>query len=237
MTTLEPNDLEECYRLASESGDDAKLLRALSRNVLYMAVPKDGTPVGQVTVRHYEPGEKLLPTAPGVDGRTYVLAFSSYQPMADWYGDPELAWTMEPAGRLASTWPNGAPLLLTTPTGAVVVEADDMRTVALLFAEANVREAFQPGPATPVGLKGAGDRAGRLLRRPPPGCGRAPRDHGRRLGTGTTRRARSARLADHRSHVRRRRGRRGDAAGCELVRSFPGAVRRVAGASARAGAR
>src|ERR1700744_1187749 len=91
-----PNDLEECYRLAAESGDNAKLLRALARNVVYIAQPKDGTPVGELRVRRYEPGQQPLPTAAGVDGRTYVVAFSSYAPMADWYKDDELAWSMVP---------------------------------------------------------------------------------------------------------------------------------------------
>lgn len=128
------NDLEECYRRAAETGDDAKLLRALARNVVFLSRPKDGTPVG-------------------ADGRTYVLAFSSYAPMDDWYEDPELGWSMVPAGQLAATWPEGAPMLLATPAGSVVIESDDMRTVGLIFAGANVRAAFQPGPATPVGLK------------------------------------------------------------------------------------
>jgi hypothetical protein len=149
----EPNDLEECYRLASETGDDAKLLRALARNVVFISQPKDGTPVGQVTVRHHEPGQMPLPTSQGVDGRTYVLAFTSYEPMDGWYEDPELTWSMVPAGQLAATWPDGAPLLLATPNGSVVIESEDMRTVGLIFAGANVRAAFQPGPATPVGLK------------------------------------------------------------------------------------
>lgn len=147
-----PNDLEECFRLASETGDDAKLLRALARNVVYIAQPKDGTPVGQVTVRRYESGQPL-PTVRGQDGRTYVVAFTSYAPMADWYADPELSWSMVPAGQLAATWPGGAPLLLAAPSGSVVLDADDLQTVGLLFDEANVRVAFQPGPATPVGLK------------------------------------------------------------------------------------
>jgi hypothetical protein len=145
------NELEASLLAAADTGDHAKLLRSLARNVLCLHQPGPGPPPGTPEIQRYAPGERPLPTMAGRDGRTYALAFTSSSELDRYYDDPELVWSMVPAGVLASEWPAELPLLLNAGGGhGVVLEPEDMRTVALLFAGADVPEAFQPGPATAV---------------------------------------------------------------------------------------
>lgn len=145
------NELEESLQAAAETGDDAKLLRALARNVVCLAQPGPGPPSGRPEVREYAPGERPLPVAAGNDERPHVLVFTSYAQLDRWYRDPQVVWSQVAAGVLAAEWPHGHAFFL-NPGGdcSVVLEPEDVQTIALLFAGANVPEAIRPGPATPV---------------------------------------------------------------------------------------
>jgi hypothetical protein len=80
-----------------------------------------------------------------------VLVFTSYAQLDGWYRDPQIVWSQVPAGVLAAEWPAGHALFLNAGGDcSVVLEPDDVHTVALLFAGANVPEAIRPGLATPV---------------------------------------------------------------------------------------
>jgi hypothetical protein len=88
-----------------------------------------------------------------VDGRTYVLTFTSFRALSAFHTDPAVTWTMVPAAILADELPSETPVLLSGEGRTAVVEPDDMRVVALLFARANVLQAISIGPATRVMVK------------------------------------------------------------------------------------
>jgi hypothetical protein len=142
------NDLEQCLHLAADLGDDDKLLRALARNVVYLAQPSTGAKPGSVQIFKNDERPRLVPLEPGVDGRHYAIACTSFRALAEFYNDPNATWTMVPAGILADELPPDTPVLLNGEGQGVVMEPEDMRVVALLFAGANVMQAISVGPAT-----------------------------------------------------------------------------------------
>jgi hypothetical protein len=151
-TVEELPPLDEAIALALEAGDRPKLLRALARDVVCIRQEGDGPPPGTPEIRTYEPGVRLLPTVEDAAGNRAVPVFTSYARLADFYGaDRELVWAQVPAGVLAGDWlPEAAMLVDAGSPHTVVLEPGEVETLALLFAEADVAEAFMPGPATAV---------------------------------------------------------------------------------------
>jgi hypothetical protein len=151
-TVEELPPLEQAIAVAVEAGDRPKLLRALARDVVCIRQEDGGPLPGAPEIRTYERGERPLPTVEDAAGNRAVPVFTSYARLAGFYGaEGEFVWAQVPAGVLANDWlPEAAMLVDAGSPHTVVLEPREVETLALLFAEANVAEAFMPGPATAV---------------------------------------------------------------------------------------
>jgi hypothetical protein len=127
----------------------------LARTVVCLAQPDDtpgAKPQGEgPSFRSIPAHERPLPVAEGKDGRAVLLAFTSSRTLFRWYTDnPETqVWAQTPAGQLFGMLPEDMRVFL-NPGGPinVLLEPQDVRTVADLYLGRNVYAAYQSGPAT-----------------------------------------------------------------------------------------
>lgn len=143
------NDLERVYLLARSSGDDAKFLRALARDVVVITQPGPGPAPGRPEFGSGPAGERPLPVAEGKDGRQVLLAWTSGAALFRSGADDSTVWAQIPAGQLFDTLPPDMPVLLNPGLAeSVLLEPEDVRTVADLGLGRNVLAAYTRGPAT-----------------------------------------------------------------------------------------
>jgi SseB protein N-terminal domain len=129
------NSLEEILRVAADSGDEAKLTRALARSEVYVA----------------QLPEHPLPISEGKDGNPILLVFTSMAALLRWHtDDPDnQVWSLIPAGELFAALPATMSVFLNPADELNAVLGPELvRDVANLAAGEPVAAAYQPGPAT-----------------------------------------------------------------------------------------
>jgi hypothetical protein len=130
------NALEEILAVAADSGDEAKLTRALARSELLVA----------------QLPEHPLPIADGRDGNPVLIAFTSMAALLRWHtDDPDnQVWSQLPTGDLFAALPDTVSVFLNPGDELNVVLGPELvRDVSDLAAGGDVAAAYQPGPATP----------------------------------------------------------------------------------------
>jgi hypothetical protein len=130
------NALEEILAVAADSGDEAKLVRALARSELLVA----------------QLPEHPLPIADGRDGNPVLIAFTSMAALLRWHtDDPQnQVWSQLPTGELFGALPDTMSVFLNPADQVNVVLGPELvRDVSELAAGGDVAAAYQPGPATP----------------------------------------------------------------------------------------
>jgi hypothetical protein len=130
------NALEEILAVAADSGDEAKLTRALARSEIFVA---------------QLPGHPL-PIADGRDGNPVLIAFTSMAALLRWHtDDPDnQVWSQLPTGELFATLPDTMTVFLNPADEQNVVLGPELvREISDLAAGGEVAAAYQPGPATP----------------------------------------------------------------------------------------
>jgi hypothetical protein len=130
------NVLEGILGVAADSGDEAKLTRALARSEVFVA----------------QLPEHPLPISEGADGNPVLLAFTSMAALLRWHtDDPDnQVWSQIPAGELFAALPETMSVFLNPADELNAVLGPELvRDVADLAAGGDVAAAYQPGPATP----------------------------------------------------------------------------------------
>jgi hypothetical protein len=122
-------------RIAADTGDEAKLTRALARSEVFVA----------------QLPEHPLPISQGVDGNPILLAFTSMAALLRWHtDDPDnQVWSQIPAGELFAALPETMSVFLNPADELNAVLGPELvRDVAELAEGGAVAAAYQPGPAT-----------------------------------------------------------------------------------------
>jgi hypothetical protein len=130
------NALEEILAVAADSGDEAKLTRALARSELFVA----------------QLPEHPLPVADGRDGNPVLIAFTSMAALLRWHtDDPDnQVWSQLPTGELFAALPDTMSVFLNPADELNVVLGPELvRDVSDLAAGGDVAAAYHAGPATP----------------------------------------------------------------------------------------
>jgi hypothetical protein len=144
------NSLEEILALAADTGDEAKLTRALARSEVFVA----------------QLPEHPLPIAEGADGNPVLLAYTSMAALLRWHtDDPEnQVWSQIPAGELFAALGDTMSVFLNPADELNVVLGPELvRDVAALAAGDDVPAAYQAGPATPQQIGAPAEEPTELL--------------------------------------------------------------------------
>jgi hypothetical protein len=142
-------ELAEVLNVARDWKDGSLLLRTLARASVFIPLPPEmgGDEPGE---RQVEPGTELpLPVIEN-EGNRFVVAFSSEERMAEWFGGADFpVWHEALMVDLLPTWPPNAGLALDTSSeGGILLPGHVVERIRLLTRGEPIEEAYDLGPAT-----------------------------------------------------------------------------------------